>query len=214
MLVRDEQISFGDFVAGTRKDFFALATYLRRRWVGPAWFTIDDLEQELYLGAWKYIEKWDSKRGRSIEDYVTWNATQEAKRELHRARGVSLSGCPDHLPSNFEAVLSSIGEEGDGENLLHRVADDPIAESHIIEMQTRKDAATAALRACKTSKERFAVLAIREARSLDKAGNVLYDDFDHRIALRLGSEERADNFVMRYAKIVAQRIQDERVNPG
>lgn len=213
LLVREGQISFEQFVANTRKDFFALATHLLRRWNGPAWFTVDDVEQELYLGAWKYISRWDPDRGKSIEEYVTWNAMCAAKRHLHSARGVSLSGSPDRKLSNFEAPLSSIGEEGEGEMILQHAFVEPVAENVMIDHETRYAMANEVLKTCETRAEKLVVLAIRDARSIDNAGDMLYDNFDQRIELRLGSEEIADRFVMRTAKTVAKRMARDCVNP-
>lgn len=212
--VREGELTFENFVAQTRKDFFLLATNLLRRWKNPAWLTADDLEQELYLGAWKYIPKHDPTRGKPIEEYVLWNAMNAAKRELHVARGVSISGSPDRKASNFEAPLTSLGEEGDGEVIMNLMAEAPIAEEYILQVQQTRKTATAALKICETPKERMVVLAIREAGSLDKASSVLYDDMQHRIALRLDSEEYAERFVFRHAKVIAKKMQDARVTPG
>ena len=83
------------------------------------------------------------------------------------------------------------------------------AEEELMEAQVRSRAATRALKACTSKQERYAVLAILESGSLDTAGRLLYDDVDHRTALRLGSEEHADRFVDKHARAVALRIGDD-----
>lgn len=218
--MRDGQITFEQFVDKTRKDFFLLASRLLQRWSSPPWFSVDDAEQELYLGAWNYIWRFEDAKGEAkgvtIERYVVFNAMSQAKRELHRARGVALGGSPDRKISNFEATLSSIGEEGDGDRLLSLLYDPPIAEETIIEHQEKKRATKKMLKVCETVEESVVVLAIKKAGSLDEAGTVLYNNFDRRIQFRLGSESKAEKFVLRHAKALAKRAQEQSngVTPG
>lgn len=206
--VRDEEIGFGDFVAGTRTEFRRMALHLMRRWKTPEWLVVEDVEQELYLGAWRFVPRFDPAKGKSLARYVVFNAMSEAKREMHRARGVTIHGNPDRRVSRFEVPVSHLGaEEGDGEALTEvLLAESPEAEDAMIATQRVRRSATEALWACATPRERTAVLAIREAGSLDKAGLVLYDDVDLRIANRLGSEEQAERFIQKHAGAVAQRI--------
>lgn len=206
-LVHDEKIDFGSFVAATRVEFRKMALYLVRRWTPPEWFTLEDIEQELYLGAWKYIWRFDPTRGKSISNFVTYNAIQHAKTALHVARGVTISGSPDRKVSNIETPLSMFGEEGDGEALMSVILGEaPQAEEALIEHEDRKAACKVALRACESQQERYVVLAIREAKSVDGASRVLYDDIDNRIDLRLSSEAHAERFVKRHAIAVVQRM--------
>ena len=204
---RAGEIDFAQFVSGTRTEFHAMACYLMRRWKTPEWFTVEDVEQELYLEAWRFIWKFDPTLGVSFSRYIIWNAMAAAKREMHRARGVSTHGSPDKRASCFEANLSSFGLDGEGEALMATLLAEPArAEDELAQIEATRHAATEALRACTTAKERTAVLAIREAGSVDGAWRVLYDDIDHRIALRLGSEEIADRFVRKHASAVAHRV--------
>jgi DNA-directed RNA polymerase specialized sigma24 family protein len=221
-LVRDREIGFGDFVAATRSDYRAMARYLLRRWATPEWLREEDVEQELYLETWRIVWKYDPARlgagGKPVrlKSFVVFGAMAAAKRAMHRARGVSLNGSPDRKASRFETPLSQVGrEEGDGESLMAQLlAELPRAEEELGAVEETRHAATEALAVCETKQERFAVLAIREAGSLDGAASLLYDDIDHRIDCRLGSEERAERFVRKHAGAVARRIEEARVNPG
>lgn len=209
VLVHGKRIDFGTFVAKTRLEFHKLACTLMRRWRSPEWFTTEDVEQELYFGASKYIWKYDVKRskGKSIQKFVVYNAMSHAKRQLHMARGVTISGSPDRKVSKIEMPLTYFGDDGEGMALLESIlAETPKAEDALIAEEDRKAAVALVLKACDTEKERLVVLAIGEAGSLDAAGRLLYDDFDQRIMLRLPSEEHADRFVHRRASAVASRL--------
>lgn len=221
-MLRDGKVDFGAFVVATRGEYRALARSLLRRWPSPEWFTAEDLEQELYLGTWRQVwgyagadggfVDFDPSRGVAFSRWIVFGAMCGAKRALHKARGVTISGSPDRKVSQLETPASLLGEEGVA--LLDSILAQPAeAEAEIIRVQETRRAATRALRVCETSKERYAVLAIREAGSLDGAGRVLYDDVEHRTTLRLGCESAAERFVSKHAGQVARRI-DDGVNPG
>lgn len=219
--VRAGEIGFGEFVAGTRDEYRAMTLYLMRKWQTPEWFVASDIEQELYLETWRRIDRFDPERktksGKpaSLQRYVVYNAMAYTKRAMHVARGVTISGSPDKKKSCFETPFSRYSDaRADGGG------DDPRAPAWLDAIMSEEDpniqaltsaeevrqAATDALKACETMNERYAVLAIREAGSLDNAGAVLYDDIDHRLTLRLGSEEKAGRFVMKHAAAVAERM--------
>lgn len=207
--VREGVIDFSEFVAKTRTEFRRMALYLLSRWVSPVWYTPDDVEQELYLGVWNHIWRYEPclSNGVSFARYIVYNAMAAAKIQLHKARGVTISGSPDKKQSNIETPLALFGDENEGQFLLESILAEPaIAEEAMIEAEIRKESVTEALMACETKPERFAILAIREAGTLDSAGQLLYDDFDHRVELRLGSEKQATRFVFRHASVVAKRM--------
>lgn len=215
-LVREGAIDFGQFVAATRGEYRAMAMYLMRRWVTPEWFVLEDAEQELYLGTWRSVWDYDAARGATLLRYVTFSAMYYAKRAMHKARGVGLSGSPDKRPSRFETPLSRLGPEPDDGDAVAivRLAEDAVAEAALIDAEERAHALAAALEACESAQERIALLAVREAGGLDSAGQVLYDDLECRISLRLGSEEIAERYVRKHAAAVARRLTDDVVNPG
>lgn len=206
-LVRDGQIGFAEFVHKTQSEFARMACHLMRRWASPEWFTLEDMMQELYAATWKYLPKYKSSFGVKLSRYIVFNAMAVAKTQLHKARGVTISGTPDKKRSNIETPLTMFGDDGEGEALMTSILNEsPRAEDALIAEEDRKQAITVALKTCTSENERYAVLAIREAGSLDDAGRVLYDDFDHRIDLRLHSEAHADRFVLRQARAVARRL--------
>lgn len=209
-LLFNGEIDFKFFVDNTKVEFAKLAMSLARRWRLPMWHDLDDVQQDLKLGVWKYIHKYDAIRakGKSLSWFVVFNAMAFAKTNMHKARGVTISGSPDRKVSCIEIPVSQFGDDGDGDALLESIlAEGAEAENALIAEETRVEAVTRALKVCQNSRERFAVLAIREAGSLDAAGRLLYEDFDHRIALRLPSEEHANRFVYRQARVVADRLE-------
>lgn len=207
-LVRRGVTDFASFVRQTRAEFRAMAGYLLRRWRAPESLTPEDLEQELYLGAWKHLWRYEPEYaahfGTTLEQYVTFNAITDAKRELHKARGVKLSGSPDKVPSCIARPLSRIRE---GEALAEMILrEEPGQERAMILREDRAEAFHRALDACECPRERIAVLTIAEVDDVDAAGRALYDDADARRALCLGNEDAAIRFVAQHAVRVAARL--------
>lgn len=203
--LRAGEIGFDAFVRGTAKEFASMAKYLMRRWTPPEWVTPEDVVQDLYLGAWDAVPRFDPSRGVSLARFVVYGSMSKAKRTLHKARGVTISGSPDRKLSRFELNLSSI-HEGDAlaENLL---AESPIAEALLVEREERREAYARAMAVTEPgTRERIAVLAIAEGGDISGAARVLYDDVDVRVDLRLGSEEIAERWIMSAAKAVAERL--------
>ena len=173
--------------------------------------TPDDLTQELYLGAWIMLfgpKQFDPSRGVKLSKYVVWNAMSHAKRSLHKARGAQLHGSADCNPSHIEKPFTAFDrDDREGESFVDLlVAEEPRADQVMIMMETRGEAIERAMRACSTSRERVAIIALDMGGSVDGAARVLYDDFDTRIALRLGSEDHAARYVMHAASTVADRL--------
>lgn len=206
LLVRDGRISFTEFVHETKSQFRAMAGYLARKWTPPTWMPVEDIEQELYLGAWHAIWDWEpiGNRHVTITRYVVWNAISDAKRELHKARGAKLSGSPDRNPSRMETPLAAMHE---GEQLaINVLSAPPEQESLIVAFEERESAIDRAIKACLTERERMVMIAVVNTESIEEGARVLYDDVDTRLKLRLGSEDAAERLVYRDACLVAERL--------
>jgi len=80
----DGRLTFDGFARATRLEWFRLASYLLRRWQAPADVGLEDLVQEMLLEAWRISDRFDPRRGKTIQQYVTWNAVTRAKKWLHR----------------------------------------------------------------------------------------------------------------------------------
>jgi hypothetical protein len=220
--LKEERIDFGRFVVETRREYRAMATYLFRRWNPPDWFTLEDAEQEMYLDTWRKFYGGEddehpfpryNENGVSLVRWVVYGAMSIAKREVHRARKAKLSGSADRNPSRFELSISSVFGDDAGALVDMILAQPPAAERELSAEEERRSSVLEHLRACQNAKEKLSILAIREAKSLDGASRVLYDDDALRIRLRLGSEEIAERFVAKHAARVARRMA-ARVNPG
>lgn len=208
-----QEIGFVEFKRESHADFNRVARHLMRRWQLPEWFTIEDVEQELYLGAWRTVPKFDPSRGVTLSRFTLYGAISTTKRAMHRARGAARSRTPDRTPSCFELPASRlVAEDAEGSGaaffdiVAANVSTAPTIEEKIISVEEVQRSATKALKACRSRRERRVVLAIRSSGSLDNAGRYLYDDIDRRVENRLGSETQADRFVRWYARAVARRV--------
>lgn len=77
---------FDDFARATRGYWEMQARRLMRRWQTPADVEVEDVVQELLLGAWKAVPRFDPARGKTLVQYVRWNAISKAKKFMHRQR--------------------------------------------------------------------------------------------------------------------------------
>jgi len=202
----ERRLAFDAFVRTTDREFARMANYLLRRWVPPAWYAFDDVMQELTIGAWSYVYRWDATRGVSLARYVVFNAITAAKRELHRARGAKLSGSQDRNPSRFERPLSSFGLDDEGDALAESIlAEDALAERVLIARENRVTAIGEAFASCQNETERAVIRALASTEDVDASAGEIYEDIDRRISLRLVSEDHARRVVMRTAGAVIAR---------
>src|SRR5262249_26582278 len=155
-------ITFTEFVSRTRSDFVRMANYLLRRWVSPAWFSVDDVVQELYLGAWNHIWRYEPilAKGITLARYVVYNAMTSAKAQLHKAPGATIPGPPDKKKSAIETPLTAFGDDREGESLVESLtAEAPRAEDALVTHEEWRERVCQALRHCETPDERTAILA-------------------------------------------------------
>lgn len=207
-LAYDGRITFEQLARATQRDFERMAVYLLRRWAAPAWYVLEDVAQELLLGAWQTMWSWSAAMGPSLKSFVVFGAMSRAKRELHRARGAKLSGSPDRNPGRFElpfAALVREGEEYDDRQILDRLATEADAESILIEREEAAEGVRAAVAACETDVERAVILAIAKAGGLAEGARAVYEDDAARVRLRLVSAEHAERVMMRKARAVVRR---------
>lgn len=175
--LRCGRISFDLFERRTRPLWTALAENLLRRWRGPVAVSVDDMRQELLLGAWIFVAHWDPKQLGSdghpiaISRYVTFNACDKAKKWLHQQRNAYRRDdkSPARLERNFSSYRRAGDEEGQVEEaLLQRCSIDAVAETHLLERETLALAAAAA-----PIQHRPAMLAVAQTGDLDLAAEVL-----------------------------------------
>lgn len=202
-LVHDGRLTFNDFISHTRDRWRRFALYLARKWRGPAWHSVEDIEQDLYLGVWSFLWRYDDFYAKKVtlERYVVFNALDFAKKNLHRARGASLSGSADRNPSHIEPPFASWDEDGQAhlESLL-------TSEATQFDTVVSLEAVARAKRACTSVRELHSVDALARTGDIGEAALRLYGDFDTRLACRFMSEAHAVRVVDAAADAVAQRL--------
>lgn len=120
LALRCGRVSFALFERRTRPVWNALAENLLRRWKGPVAVSVDDMRQELIVGAWIFVAHWDPKRlgpdGKpvSVERYVVFNACDKAKKWLHQQRNAYRRD--DKSPSRIERNFTSFRRGGEQED--------------------------------------------------------------------------------------------------
>lgn len=219
--VRDEKLTWNAFVGATQAEFTAMAMSLVRRWKPPSWYGITDVVQELYLWAWRFLPNFDPSRGKTIKQFVVYNAMSGAKRELHRARGAKLSGTADKNPSRIEAPISSLSKTSDdgatfAEFLL---GVEPAAETAMIAAEDRQKSVDDFASFCREDLESILLEDVISkgpvAGNLRAVGERLYRDAGTRLALNIShlgkrdGVDRATKFVVRSLAAVASRATDD-----
>jgi len=109
--LRGGQLSFASFTHETHTEWERLANNLLARWKAPSSVDVEDLVQELLLGAWIAVEKYDEARG-ALKPFVIWSAMNAAKRWLNVQRGVS-SHNGDKCKSRFDKPVGNMFDEAD-----------------------------------------------------------------------------------------------------
>lgn len=128
------EITFDTLAHRTQKTWVALATQLLSRWKCTAAVSIEDVQQQLLLAAWRCIPNFDPSRGKSLHQYVIYNAYDKAKKWVHKQRNAYRRD--DKAPSRVPVPLSALGlEEHAEERLLSTIATVPDQEQEIIQRE-------------------------------------------------------------------------------
>jgi DNA-directed RNA polymerase specialized sigma24 family protein len=198
--LHDGRSSFVEFSRETSQRWHRLALYLARRWRQPAWHSIEDIEQELLLGAWKHVWKFDPARGTSLERYVIFNAVDHAKKAVHVARGASLSGSADRNPGHIEVLWDEEDEHKAGILMSEDAEQDDAVRV--------REALDAVKRECENVQELLSIDALAKTGSVELAGARLYGDPGTRLACRMVSEDHAVRVVDTAVSVLAVRLLD------
>lgn len=204
--LHDGQISFTDFERATRDRWSSLAQYIARRWKLPCWASIEDVEQELLLGAWNAVWKFDPARATgTIGQYVVWNAVDHAKKKVHRMRGAEVHRNADSNPGRPEKPFAAWGDKAEqkAEVMLRTEAgqEDAFEQAEQSMLALRR-----ARVACQNRVELQSIDAIAEKGDVYAAVLSLYEDADARLECRFKDEEHAAQVVVQAAAAVAARL--------
>lgn len=96
-------ISPDTFFLRTRSEWERLAAYLLRRWPVPSAVAQEDVVQELMLAAWTAVHRYDPARGTTLKGFVVYNATDKAKKWVHKQRAAYRRD--DGAPSRHALLL-------------------------------------------------------------------------------------------------------------
>lgn len=162
------------FFQKTMRVWSRLAAYLLRRWAAPYWYTLQDVTQDVLLGAWRAIGRFDPTRSESAAKYLEFNAIDYAKKRLHKVRGANLSGNADSEPGRFEPTVEHLAFRHVSVDLhtdpYDKFAwDEPTQENTLLAEASLR---TAVAR-CKTKRERVVVEALALAEGDFQEGTLL-----------------------------------------
>lgn len=129
-LYREGQISFDDFVRSTRADWQRIAAYLLRRWDAPCAVAVDDMVQELLLGCWTAVDRWEPTGGNSLKKFVVYQAVDKAAKWLHKQRRALRNDGrnPSRHALPFSAFAGKSGEAREIEAVAGTCAEDDTEE--------------------------------------------------------------------------------------
>lgn len=208
------RLSFSAFCQATAETWQRLAEGLYARWTPPAGCTVEDVRQELLLGVWQAVPKWNPCRATAanLPRFIVWNACARAKYWLHQQRGSNLHGRRDGAPSRYPLAFSAVGltplaqpAKLDATAKRFAVALVPQHQPEAEQVLQRKNALVQVLPHCRTLREEYAMAALAAVGSVDQAADRVYDDLHARRVMRLGSRQQARTVVRRALAIVARR---------
>lgn len=213
MEVAEGTMTFNQFARNTRPTWTGIADRLHRRWKMPPWLASEDIEQDLLLAAWLFIDKFNPARATNTVDlarFVRWNAIDKAKKSIHKARGADTHRGADRNPSRIErAVDLSLAEAGDDDAESRTAKRFAVALAVDGNQETdffRAEATRVILRNCTTLQEHLAVQALVDADG-DTIGAalMLYEDPGIRLDCRMNSTLHATHMVRDAVKAVSRR---------
>ena len=206
--LRDGKSTFREFVEATRPHFRALAGTVLKQWDVPVWMGREDIEQEMYIAGWIFVNRFDPTRGVGIEGFMVYNMFDKAKKRVHKARGANLHRKADSNPSTYERPFSTLVREGEEDSAVERrlVNEVPALQAAHVE---RVEGLTKAKKVCGSIRELLAIQAMYHAvdDSIESAAALLYRDSEARRLCRLGSEEHAQKVLRKAVRSVAERLQ-------
>jgi DNA-directed RNA polymerase specialized sigma24 family protein len=189
-------MTFDAFARATRGEWRRIAADLVRRWAPPGWVTTEDVEQDLLLAAWLFLDAYRPDSPAGIHAYVTWNAMDKAKKRLHKVRGAVLAGSADRAPSRIERPI-----DVEASPTAKRFAADDDPEDVLAQIEQLE----AVLAACNPV-EADAVNMLAATHDFDAVASSLYGDLNRRRELRLGSEQEAMRVASAVLRGVARRV--------
>jgi hypothetical protein len=203
--------TFVHMVNTTKPQWESLARQLARRWRAPAGVTLEDLIQELHVGAFLAIRRYDATKGKSPREYVVWNAMDRTKKWLHVQRlGHRTHRHEDSTPGRFPRAFSTMQIDGKGNSDLPYAVERACFSASELEPTV---AIVAAKQAWRRARESAPILhpvmdaVIRCRGNTEDAADAVYGSTDLRLQYRFGCRQDAVDLVrlaVNYFVAVAQ----------
>ncbi|GAC1476369.1 MAG: hypothetical protein PVSMB8_03760 [Vulcanimicrobiaceae bacterium] len=205
----DGAIDFTDFAKRTRETWAFLAKAIARRWSLPCWMGVEDVQQDLLIGFYARIWKYDPDYLRSdgtpapIDRFAVYSAFDYAKKRAHKARGANLHGDADSNPSRFELAkgidlavrLGATDREND--RAWHEQPSAPATQHDELEARERAD------KVCADDLERYVIDVLFREGSYEGAAWKIWNERDESNT----KPKDVAELVVRTAVAVAHRLQ-------
>jgi hypothetical protein len=213
--LRAHRIDFAAFYARTQRDWERIAQDLYRRWPLPAGIEACDVEQDLLLAVHKerLVWRWQPERGKSLVEFVVWNAQDKAKKEIHKTRDSKRRS--GSAPGRFALPLSSLHREGEeGEQDQRQDEESAWASAHEDDRDAEialggLEVFTSVLNAMPCRRDREALLHLVAAGgSVRDAAASILDDPGAAVACRVDTVREGERAV-RVAAARARRVARE-----
>jgi DNA-directed RNA polymerase specialized sigma24 family protein len=107
--LHQKTITFHRFYRETAAEWSRMAAALHKHWKLPPTVTRDDVEQELLLGAWQAVPRWDPSKA-SLRAFVVWSAHDKALKWIHQQRGCNLHTRKG--PSQYAWCIATLARDG------------------------------------------------------------------------------------------------------
>lgn len=186
-----KRIPFRQFYLRTRSEWQRMATALHRRWHLPPTVTIDDVEQEMLLGAWISIGKWEAHRGPMLAVFVVWGAHNHATKWIHKQRGCNLHTRKG--VSQYAWCVSSMARDDGASSVIENYADGAPCADDVLDAA---DLLRAIPEAASTMAGRAALqLFIAAGGDVDQAARAWHADKEHRRLFELRTVDDAKRII-------------------
>lgn len=204
--VRAGTDTFDTFAREHAGEFLKMARYVARRWRMPLWCDEHDLAQEVALGCWEFVWRWEPHRDVSLERFVVFNALDRCKKKAHKARGAKLHGNAGRNPSRFEVPSSSLSRDRQESERAAEWTDEFAwampEQQDAVEQGESLARAGQDLLDC----ERRILQHLQQAGSLAKAAEQVWADAAARKGAGITDRRQAARMVVRVAAKVAEKF--------
>lgn len=189
----EKKMAIDEFAQLNRKDLERMAGYILKRWPAPNDYGVEDVVQDLLFECWRKKNKFDPTRGKTAEQYISFNAISYAKRQVHRARRAR----GDRGIGRFELL-------GTGDDSRYESDEDShgyVGTACRVEFELeRRDNLRDLIERCSSAREAICLLVFYEEEDTKAAGDRIYKDAQLRDICSVRCAEEAREAVKQVAK--------------